>query len=519
MIKAADNTGINQEFPDFVSKKLTFSPEIVLDLLPYYIAITENNRKEEDTCLSLILRCLDQLRYNLDRKSQKAIELFNSIQHCLSLIFSQGTPNKLSKLNAVIYESKLPFTLKIDDETLLKNSNKGPDIMPRLPEFLEMVRRENRIRSSFDLHDGFMSQLQIMPTDFHLSMVIELAVTKKSTPHEIAVMMLLNTKAEIRQQIAHILIGCVDQKTFTSLDLRRLIVIRNWVPSAERMPIDNLIKAIRLQGISPTPYPIGRIDNMMASTFDGAGAQLISFSARQGSARVIGGFILKHDVGIREPWVNLKAVKGEYESMLENSKLISKSVTIAYVNKAVKHFLAEGHEHGYIPTPFFLQIAEILGATEWQPELINIRAELNRLHNKVDMELKTPNGIKTSLKRSGDWYHSESFFKYWFECGEAAEKLLIEAVESHKNMTGKDAKSLEEVVTQKVIKPAIKKWKTIILFMCLWARSNLVKDPLWMDLFILAEQLELEAIELTDIPAMKNIAGQSAASIFMHANV
>jgi len=43
-----------------------------------------------------------------------------------------------------------------------------------------------------------------------------------------------------------------------------------------------------------------------------------------------------------------------------------------------------------------------------------------------------------------------------------------------------------------------------------------LKEPLWIDLYILAEQLTLGDIELIDIPTMRNIAAQSAASMFMH---
>ena len=519
LIEATESVGAQQEFPNDVNKILTFSPEIGLELMQYYMTINENEYKKEEVCLRLILRCLDQLRYDLDKKSEKAIKLFHTLQDKISLLFQTGKANKLAQLNAIIYESHLPFVLEINENLLSNTTKVMPDIIPKFPEFLEQIRREHRIRSSFDLYDGLMSQLQMMPADVYIPMVSELAMTKKDMPHEVAVMMLLNPKSEVRTQIIKILTICANQKVFTPLDLRRLIVIRNWIPSAERPPIDDLIKSLRLQGVSPAPYPITKIDTIMASTFDGAGAQLILFGAKQGSNRIIGGFILKHDIGIREPWVDLKAAKGEIEGIVENSGLVFKPITINYVNKAVRHFIADGHGHGNIPSPFFLQIAEILGATEWQPELIDMHAELSRLADKIDDGFKTKEGIQASLDRSGQWHLSQPFFKCWFECGETAKNQLLDAIELHKKLGRKTKISLEEVVTQKLIEPAINKWKTMILFMCLWARSKSVKEPLWIDLFILAGQLAQEDIALADIPAIKNIAAQSAASMFMHVNL
>ena len=75
-----------------------------------------NDTKKLDACLLLIARSLDELRYSLDRKEQNADDLFNKVQNVLSEIFSKGKKERLVNLNAVLYESLLPFTLNLNDD-------------------------------------------------------------------------------------------------------------------------------------------------------------------------------------------------------------------------------------------------------------------------------------------------------------------------------------------------------------------------------------------------------------------
>ena len=513
LINAAEKSTSDKDFPENLANKLIFYPETVLELLPYYIEIDKKNAKRAAACLWLIAKCLDQLRYNLDKKSPKAEELFYVLQTIIPVILSRCTTDNRPHLNSVIYESLLPFSFSNTIDLAESSGSESLDILPKLPEFLEKIKRENQIRSSFDLYDGLMSQMQTISLDMQLMMVSELAATKKSMPHEVAILLTLHVKAEVRENVSAVLMRHIDDNTFTSLDLRRLIVIRNWLLPNERTPMDALIKALKIKGVSPAPYPLVKIITIMASAFDGAGAQLIAFSVKCDSSRIIGGFILKQGVGIREPWVRLKSSKGELEHMLESSELVLKPVNIAYVNKAVRHFIAEGHQKNNVPTAVFLQISELLGVTEWQPELLNFSTEINRLSSMLESDQKSSDGIKVSLLRSASWIHTEPFFRYWFECGDEVQSFIMKAMDSSKAMTRKKAESLKALVTKEIIQPSLAKWKVIIMFTCLWARSKTLDNPLWMDLLILLELIDSGTL-LTEIPAINNISSQSIAATF-----
>lgn len=426
-------------------------------------------------------------------------------------MYKDDQQHNLSSLSGIIHESELPFSLDYSPEVLVRISRDMPDIMPKLPEYLEQIRKEHRIRTSFDLYDGMLSQMKTIPAPMQLFLINELIETKKPMPHEIAVMMLLHQNVTIRKQIAVLFQGQVSKETFTPLDLRRLIVIRNWLPDDERDTIDELIKSIRKTGVSPLPYPGSRVNAILASAFDGAGAQLIFFEAKQKSQRIIGGFIVKQGIGIREPWVETKAAKGQFEEVCNGcDESTLKPVSSIYVKKAVQHFIAEGHKLNKAPSPYLLQIAEIMGAKEWQANAINVEQELALLREKMDFDLSDKYEIAESLERSEAWSYTEPFFQTWFECGENAQKALEQAVEKHKQLND-DKVSLGSIATKEIVGSVLEKWKKIMLFMCLWARSKKINEPLWKDILVVLEQLMSEKVLLEDIPVIQNIASQSAA--------
>jgi len=364
IIAEASKSALNERLPDTVEQWIRESPSLILQILPYFSELPDKS-PQIAIVLKLIVHLLDEIRYGMDRNSQQARELFDQIQRRLSVLYQTNHYHKFSKLSAVLYDSRLPFQVDLSEDFLNKHQEDVPDIFPVLPEMLEAICRSQRIHSSFELYDCLMSQLQIMPSTLQLALVYELLTTTKPLPYEIVVMMLLHPRAEIRQQIARLLLDVNNKKLFTPQDTRRLLVIRDWLPPQERSLIAQLIRSIRLQGIAPAPFPTNCVVNLAASPFDGAGAQLILFQAKQSNRRFIGSFIAKQGVGIREPWVSTKAVKQDYDKVCQEKGMVLKPVTLAYVNKLVQHFLAEGHKIDNIPSPALLHIAELMGAQAW----------------------------------------------------------------------------------------------------------------------------------------------------------
>ena len=511
-----DNTkhlSTRERYPEQVLALITCHPKVVLKIIRHFVSF-QNDDQRKESCLRLITECLAQVHYELDRKNPDIEILLKDIEQAISAAYQQGTFIDRMALNEVLYNSELPLSIEVaEDDDKSIGTSKQLDIVPTPANFLEQVKREHSIRSVFELYEFLMISLFSMPPNEQLVFIGELALSNKAMPHELAVLMLLHQSEKIRKHIPALLESFVSRKVFNSLDLRRLIVIRSWLPTDERSPVDELIKSIKKSGVSPMPYPQSQIIDIIATPFDGAGAQGIVFSAKHKGRRMVGGFIVKVGVGIKDAWVNPKAARDEFDYMCTEIGSQKRRVSPAYVTKAVNHFLQENELSGRIPSTYFLQIAEIFGASTWYPEHISIEDEAKKIHEKTGFDYSDKAEVDASFARMKRWDERFDFTQAWFECGDVAEQAFdLEFKDANPNKSPKNM--IMDAAHNAFILPELNKWKVIFMFMCLRERSKSVGSSLWKDFLILAVQTSKQK-RLKSNPVLKDIAEKSIAS-FMH---
>ncbi len=502
---------LDERLPSDIEDEMSISPDWAIDLIKQleYMNQSANDRRTE-ILFRLIDESLRQIRYRIDRKDEQGFVLLTNVQEALRNIMPTLSSSIRFAVNRIMFDSKLPFEI---DEHYDLSSAEGDkrqiDIMPKVPELLDSLRREKVFKTCFELYELILPQIQLMPTMTQLSIIAEMAMSKKAIVHELAVLMLLHPKHEIRKRVPEILYKLSDDRVFTPVDLRRLITIRNWVPIDERKGIDEIISHLRRNKLSPAPYIDAKLSKLVGSSMDGAGVLFIMMESKTHNQRKIAGFLLKIGVGVREPWVRHKAPKGYFYQLIEeqDTSLQIKSVSKAYVNKIVQHFLSESIENNIVPEATFIEIAELFGANNWQPQPLSFTDEINRLQ-KIYKDDLTEASIKRALQRSGKWHLYEDVTHSWFESGDFAERSLIEATKKHEE---DPSQSLETIVTECLMDHCLEKWKMIFLVTCLWMRSK-EKEGLCYDLFAVLHCLA-NGTSPSNIPLICNVAAQSTASI------
>ena len=63
-------------------------------------------------------------------------------------------------------------------------------------------------------------------------------------------LLLLDPEPMVRQAAAAVLEQVASPETFSPVMLRRTLLIRNWVPEAEREAIDRLARKMRVKGVT-----------------------------------------------------------------------------------------------------------------------------------------------------------------------------------------------------------------------------------------------------------------------------
>lgn len=503
-----DSAGLEQELSDEISLRPEWGIELI-ECLKY--EQDEKNEKRLNVIYRLIEESFSQILYSIDRKDTKGQFLLHHVQEKINEMMPSLSFDVRFRLNYIIFNSKLPLEIDQSNEQYLGDAdNINLDIMPRLPELLDQLRRENKFKTSFELCELILPHIMSMPTDEQLSLIIEMAQSKKPIVHEVSVLMLLHPKAMIRKIIANVLYRSVSTEIFTPIDLRRIILIRNWVPTDERKGIDTIISHLRRKNLSPAPYMRSKIAKIVASSMDGAGAAFIMFETKTTQQRKVAAFVIKVDVGIRDPWVMSKAPKNYFDNLVQDksdNEIPLKRVSKAYVDRMVQHFLEETIKNEGIPEASFIEVAELFGANNWQPQSLSWLVEINRLRNAYKDQL-SDSKIKDSLHRSGHWHLDQSISKSWFETGDVAMKSLNESTSEHNQNS---THSLETIATRCLMSKCLDKWKDIFLITCLWMRSK-KEHELCADLFTILHCLD-ENMDLSEIPLLCNVTAQTMATV------
>jgi len=507
----ASNRGL---LPEIVKESMFLKPELLFEALKYFedLDISKDEINNE-IIAAILLDGLSQILYGLDRGELESQKQNTQIQQLIHDLYMRCSNDKRVALGGILHDSGLPINFTVENYS---SSGDVPDIAPNIPEFLDALRREHAFSNSYDLYDLIIPQIKLFPVKHQMAFIYELICSEKTLAHDVGVLMLLHNNPEIRTMVVKLMLSKVQEKIFAPIDLRRMLVIRNWLPVAEQNQVDELIKLIKKSGVEPAPHPVMQVIKIMASLVDGAGAQGVLFETKHGGKRSLGGFVVKHKIGIRDPWVKSKAASGELAAVCEeNSETEMKEVTGAYVNKIVGHFLHISQIEENTPSPIFLQIQELFGAHDWRPQPLDVATEVARIKEATKFNSGDKKYIQLSMKRSAKWWESnDKLVSSWFESGEDASDSVEQFTDEVMNHDADDI-NFEMLSTREIMSaPILEKWKQIFLLMLLWHRSKVIKGEYWKDFLIILEQIQ-SGMELSDIPAIRNIAAKTVAHVMM----
>ena len=339
--------------PQVIMKEISLRPSWGIDCVSH---LEKHDWHLDEERTEILLRLIDeglsQIRYSVDRKETAGSVLRKQLEKTLIQVIPTLPQEARVAVNQLLFEAKISIDLEIEESDFTGDCPPQTQIMPRLPELLDEIRREKVAKNAYELYEILLPHVQLLPAEYQLSIIAELAHSKKAIAHEVSVLMLLHPKSSVRKHIAQLLCSLSDERLFTPVDLRRLIVIRNWVPSAERQDIDKLIARLRKKGMAPAPFLGAKISNLVGSSMDGAGASFILLESKKNNKRQVSGFITKLGVGIRDPWTISKAPKHYFDGIMKDKgETPIKTVSTTYVNKLVQHFLSEAINSGEVPEP------------------------------------------------------------------------------------------------------------------------------------------------------------------------
>ena len=257
-------------------------------------------------------------------------------------------------------------------------------------------------------------------------MLVASLMAQKDAPalREAALGWLLDDASGVRQVVAQMLEK--DAASNSGTMLRRMIALRNWVPEADRPALDRAIKASQKK-VACESWQSAKVLEAYASGSDGSGAQSVFMVVAQGRKRAFAALLFKQDVGIRDAWVS-HGTRGEVDGTLQalGMQMDLLPVPLEYAAAAVRHFLGVNAQAGVMPPFGLLDVAEVAGLTNLNPESQPVDAFVASLCAEIAPKRATPQAIAKALKASASWGETLPMAGSWFEESDEADAILAQ---------------------------------------------------------------------------------------------
>lgn len=483
-------------------------PDAVLGVID--LVHREANRKKPNEAMIqaytyLFAIGLEGIRYHVEGGEDWAEELVDATRELLFLLAKGGIiqPHLLLLLLNGFIEAKLDpgddLTELLGDVTLATADQQPPPTLPEIGEmFDQMVEQAGG--NEFEVHAAIDDFTKAMPSEFRTAMSYQLATSDNPVLRDTAILYLLDTASEVRRTVGRLITEHASPSSVSPMALRRMIALRNWLPEDERHHLDAAIKKSRQKLVECAPWPERRVEEIIASNIDGAGAQSVFAVAREGRKRVIASLLVKQGVGIADAWCIRDQSKADVREFLGrvHSETDSHRIDPEFLDLLVPHYLAVGQENGNVPVAGLLDFVEAIGIEKWQPSELAVDDLLSLLEQDIDPARVDRTAVAKAIERSGGWFDEFGFLDSWFE-----EDAEVDAVLS-RNPRSRTPTKVKAVI-ESVLEPRRAKWTERFLWTALWLKQKQDLLSPWADFLIVGRELH-RGRPVNDIPVMRGIA-------------
>ena len=254
----------------------------------------------------------------------------------------------------------------------------------------------------------------------------------------------------------------------------------------------------------------------LACLGDGSGAHGLLGAIRVKRRFSLFGIVVKQGFGIRDVFVESKLSKSEIEKTFleKRQSKYTFPVRFSYLNQVLPYFLWVAFKNNNLEITRILQIAELLGETNWIADDGMLKNEIQKLETNKDNVLYSASDVQKVINESATWI-AQTFATHWFEDDSLVDDCLKQFIGTDKTWNFNLDRLSEQILTS-VIEPKRNIWCERLQLTAVWmdARSRKNKsmtDPSWQDILLLSKEIETGR-PLKQIPLMRAISELSAQS-------
>jgi hypothetical protein len=485
-------------------------PQVLPDLFTCLLEAVNTDEEPDDALIGaymlLTAMQLEFIRYQVDRGYSWARELIDDFQLSVAAAVEENLLPviMLQQVILALREARLevdPALFNLMEQSMTEESEGFSDEPPPIEELLAPLARQGG-DNPFEVARMVTEMTYAMPEEARVVLAQAMFSSDWEVLRETVPLLVMDDRPEVRRGIAGVLANQPGQ--LSPAALRRLIMLRNWLPQHERATLDKAVRDARRHGVECASWPDPASSEVYASAPDGAGAQGCLIITKNKRKFQLSSVLVKQETGIADAWCDptprrKSDIQQQIDMGMEQAPI--GRVSRIHLERLVQHYLAVGSDSGQPPDIGLLSVAETLGESSWQPQRLDFKATIADLFRQLPGYLQGDKAYAACLQSSNTWGMLSDLTDSWFEQNQAVSDLLEKAKTRKIN-------TLVRQVIDKIIEPRRQYWLEKLIWLVLWLREAEADDPdnpSWAQFLIIADAL-IQGRKLKDIPFFQMIA-------------
>ena len=490
-----------------VGDMLAAQPEALLLIVD--LAGAEGRKKRPDAAMHhaysfMLGQTLEQLRQRSEAGSGQATTAMKNVR---TAIAQQMRVGKLVPTAAMALVSAFSRAgIEVGDEIrgamdhAMIQTGPGQQSLPA-PDVGEMLKDLVKAcdGDAFLIQSQFAELTAAMPTELQLSLLEGLVLADDPSLREAAIGWLLAEPA-IATPMASMVEEAARRRLVSPTSVTNLMLIRNWVPEDRRQAIDAIIKAARSLGSAPEKRVAIQVRELLVSERDGAGAQSIFASIKEGRKNALVSILIKQGHGVRDAWVARSLSRAEIEDMLDHiaSEMSVHETTAEDAALILSSALADGPTGSTAPFGL-VQAVALIGLSDVAPRFLSVDDLVASMLADAAAAATDAKAVQKAVRGSGRWLATNPQLDSWFENGDDVAAAI------------KGKRKIEDwiaAVIEKVLEPRRAYWASVVAWSAFAQRGD-GNDNDWIEMALVAREMA-SARPLAKIPLARFIAVQTA---------
>ncbi len=470
----------------------------------------QKRRPDERLCQAyafMLGQTLERLRQRVEAGQGFSAVVIDQVRTTIAEKIADGTlpPSAAMTLAAAFTRNGIDLGDAVRDAldaAMARRGDTDPD--PAQPDPASMLKAlaDACDHDPFMIHTEFAAMIAATPPEVQLKLLDGLVLADATGLRDAAIGWLLAETA-IAVPLARSIEAAAKKGLVSGTSVAHLMIMRNWMPDDRKLGIDTIIKAARIH--APTPFKRSSIQirEVLISERDGAGAQSVFASVKEGRDHSLVSILVKQGHGVRDAWVARSLTRVELDDMLVRitTEMPHHEATAEDVAMLLSAALADGTAAGTLPPFGLVQAVGLLALTDVAPAAMSAIHLISMLLADADPAAASPQALSRALRTSGQWLAYDSNVQSWFENGDE----VLMARKGRRKKSDRIA-----AIIQEVLEPRRAFWAQVTGWSA-FARRGGGDDTRWADMALIARELAGDR-PLTELPMATFIAVQTDAA-------